>query len=157
MRTWFAGKAAPPCRKCLWKPWDQGMAARSHPPRGLGDCNQESAEMDGRGRNPVFSLKEVFSLLYLLHKPCRLCVCVNCQCRDTSHIPCCSASQGNPRKDSGCSSTTGSSRALARVVSTHPSPKVPFGILILCCFSSWMSPRPVGLTGQCHSSVNSSH
>lgn len=29
---------------------------------------------NGRGRNPVFSLKEMFSLLYLAHKLSRLCV-----------------------------------------------------------------------------------
>jgi len=58
----------------LQAPWP-GKAARSRPPGGLGDRNQESTKMkNGRGRNPVFSLKEMFSLLYLVCKLSRLCV-----------------------------------------------------------------------------------
>lgn len=45
-------------------------------PRGLGDRNTESTEMKHhRGGNPVFSLKETFSLLYLAGKLSRLCIC----------------------------------------------------------------------------------
>ena len=45
-----------------------------------------------RGRNPVFSLKEMLSLLYLVCKLSRLCICRAVSGWDTEHIPFCLAS-----------------------------------------------------------------
>lgn len=59
----------------------------------LGDRNQKTAEMKHRrGGNPVFSLKKMLSLLYLVCKLSMLCICRAVSAWDTEHIPLCLAS-----------------------------------------------------------------
>lgn len=59
-----------------------------------------------QGEKPcVFSQGGVFSPLSGAQAMQAVCV-LTVSAWDISHIPCCSASQGNPRKGSGCSSTT---------------------------------------------------
>lgn len=111
----------------------------------------------------VFSQGGVFSPLSGAQAIQAVCV-LTVSAWDISHIPSCSASQGNPRKGSGCSSITGSSRTVARVVK-HPSfskslflnPNSVLAQGLLWLLVLRMSPQPVRLTGRCHSSVNSSH
>lgn len=87
------------------KGWQLGA---THPGAGRLQSGVNRDEGWQRDKPCVFSQGGVFSPLSGAQAIQAVCV-FSVSAWDTSHLPCCSASQGKPRKGSGCSSTIGSS------------------------------------------------